>query len=169
MKRQGISGDRKLLIIKLALVIFIGLLVWEASFPLLLKSGDEHYPLSRWPMYSRIERSKQTYDVYHLRIVKLDGGVEYYSSRDLYAGAMLDSRFFDITPNILVKTIIEQSKEGGRKYYTVFVRQLDNLVDPAQVEYVEVWLISYTVDQDRQPHFDIEKPDNVILLGRIEL
>ena len=73
----------------------------------------------------------------------------------------------DLGRRIAAQAFVEQP--GVEQYRRVLLRRLGPLLEERDVVEVQGWALSWTVDPMAVPPFDLARPEQAILLGRIHV
>jgi hypothetical protein len=124
---------------------------------------DEAWPFIFWPMYARgYPPPPQRVSETELRLVCRDGEVVHLLPARLFTHAEID-----LGRRVAAQAFVEGP--GVEQYRKVLLRRLGPLLEERDVVEVQGWSLSWTVDPMAVPPFDLARPEQAILLGRIRV
>jgi hypothetical protein len=124
---------------------------------------DKAWPFIVWPMYARgYPPPPQRVSETELSLVCRDGEVMHLLPVRLFTHVEID-----LGRRIAAQAFVEQP--GVEQYRRVLLRRLGPLLEERDVVEVQGWALSWTVDPMAVPPFDLARPEQAILLGRIHV
>jgi hypothetical protein len=124
---------------------------------------DEAWPFIVWPMYAKgYPPPPQRVSETELRLVCRDGEVMHLLPARLFTHVEID-----LGRRVAAQAFVEQP--GVEQYRRVLLRRLGPLLKEKDVVEVQGWALSWTVDPTAVPPFDLARPEQAILLGRIRV
>jgi hypothetical protein len=124
---------------------------------------DDAWPFIVWPMYARgypppPHRVSET----ELRLVSRDGAVMHLLPADLFTHVEID-----LGRRIAAQAFGEQP--SAEQYRRVILRRLRPLLERRDVVEIQGWTLSWTPHPTAVPPFDLARPDQELLLGRMRV
>ncbi len=124
---------------------------------------DGAWPFIVWPMYARgYPPPPGLVSETELRLVSRDGAVMRLLPADLFTHVEID-----LGRRITVEAFTEQPSAAA--YRRVILRRLRPLLEARGVVEIEGWTLSWTPQPTAVPAFDLARPEQEILLGRMRV
>lgn len=124
---------------------------------------DEAWPFIVWPMYARgYPPPPHQVGETELRLVSRDGAVMHLLPADLFTHVEID-----LGRRIAEQAFVEQP--SAEQYRQVILHRLRPLLERRDVVEIEGWTLSWTPHPTAVPPFDLARPDQEHLLGRMRV
>lgn len=140
---------------------FVCLLVVLVALIVLARGRDGAWPFITWSMYERGYPAppRRVFET-ELRLVCRDGSV-----LRLLPAALFTHVEIDLARRVAAQAFAEQP--CAEEYRRTILRQLRPLLEERDVVEIEGWTLSWTPHPTAVPPFDLARPEQEILLGRI--
>jgi hypothetical protein len=124
---------------------------------------DDAWPFIVWPMYARgypppPDQVRET----ELRLVSRDGAVMHLLPADVFTHVEID-----LGRRIVAQAFVEQP--SAEPYRRVILRRLRPLLEGRDVVEIEAWTLAWTPHPTAVPPFDLARPEQEMLLGRMRV